>query len=343
MSQPFVVGLGFVLAAGLLQGTFMLPMTLTRRWPWEHGWAMFSLLGMLLFNWALAGFAVPHVIDAYHATPTSDLAILALFGLLWGGGAVLFGLGMAKLGMTVGYPIIMGLIMSLGAIFSLLLKNPAGVVSTPGLLLLAGMAVTIGGIVVCSQAAAAKDAQPRAKTVPSVSSGLGAGLVIAVLAGVFSCLPPVGMSHAESLKAAAEAQGASQAMAGNAAWALFFTAGFVLNFGYCLFLMIRHGTFRALANDFGRNFGLIALMAAMWIGSFYLYGMGAVRMGEKWGAIIGWPLFISLSIVVGNVVGLARGEWRGASPKARARLNLGLVVLLAAMAIFGLASALQTG
>jgi L-rhamnose-H+ transport protein len=334
-----LIGLALVLAAGFLQGTFMLFMTFTRRWQWEHGWAMFSLLAMLLFNWALAGSVVPHLIDAYRATPAGDLAILALFGLLWGGGAVLFGLGMAKLGMAVGYPIIMGLILSLGAILSLLLKDRAGLVSQKGILLLAGMAVTIIGIVLCSRAAATKNAQPREKNAPSVSSGLRAGLVIAVLAGIFSCLPPVGMSHAESLTAAAKANGASEAMAGNATWALFFTAGFVLNFVYCLFLMVRGGNFRDFANDFGRNLGWIALMAAMWIGSFYLYGMGSARMGDKWGSIIGWPLNISVAILVGNLWGLARGEWRGAAPQARARLNVGLVVLLGAMAIFGAASA----
>ena len=34
-----------VVFAGV-QGTFILPMTLTRRWAWEHNW-LASLLGML--------------------------------------------------------------------------------------------------------------------------------------------------------------------------------------------------------------------------------------------------------------------------------------------------------
>ncbi len=70
---------------------------------------------------------------------------------------------MARLGMAVGYPIIMGLILSLGAVIPLLLQSPLDLVSRTGLLLLAGMAVTIGGVTLCSQAAAAKDAQPGDK------------------------------------------------------------------------------------------------------------------------------------------------------------------------------------
>ena len=84
MTQQIVIGLGLVLAAGFLQGSFMLPMTLTRRWQWEHGWAMFSLLGMLLFNGVLAACTVPHLLSAYRATPASDLGVLAIFGALWG-------------------------------------------------------------------------------------------------------------------------------------------------------------------------------------------------------------------------------------------------------------------
>lgn len=337
MSEQLVIGLGLVLAAGFLQGTFMLPLTFTRGWQWEHGWALFSLFGMLIFNWALAVWAVPNLVAAYRATPASDLWTLAAFGALWGAGAILFGLGIAKLGMAVGYPIIMGLILSLGAIIPLVLESPGEIASPRGLLLLAGTAVTVGGVVLCSKAAAAKDAQPGPQ--PAVSA-LGAGLVIALLAGALSCFPNVGMNYAVSLKAAAVERGASESMAGNAAWALLFTAGFAVNLSYCLGLMIRRGNLRQFASHCPRNAGWIALMAAMWIGSFYLYGMGAGRMGS-WGGILGWPLFISLAILVGNLWGLWRGEWRTAGPQARNQLNLGLIVLLLAVALFGAASAIK--
>lgn len=54
------------------------------------------------------------------------------------------------------------------------------------------------------------------------------------------------------------------------------------------------------------NIGLGALMALMWIGSFYIYGISSANLGRL-GVVVGWPLFISLSIVVGNLWGLWRG------------------------------------
>jgi hypothetical protein len=47
--------------------------------------------------------------------------------------------------------------------------------------------------------------------------------------------------------------------------------------------------------------------------------------------VVGWPLFISLSIIVGNLWGLWRGEWQGAPAVARRLLNQGLLVLIVAV------------
>ena len=331
MSENVSIGLLFVFAAGVLQGSFVLPMTLTRCWAWEHNWAVFSLLGMLLFNWLFASLAIPSLSCVYQNTPDAVLRVLVIFGGLWGMGAVLFGLGMARLGMALGYPVIMGLILILGALIPLLLQNPRGLLSRTGMLLLAATAVTLVGVTLCSRAAAYKHACVAEK---SSRIRLGSGLTIAIFAGILSCLPNVGMNYAWELKSVAIRHGASITMAGNAVWALVFTAGFAVNILYCASLMLRRGNLRVFASGFGRNVGLMALMALMWIASFYIYGMGAARMG-RWGGIIGWPLFISLSIMVGNLWGLARGEWSGASCDARRLLKFGLGVLLLAVILFG--------
>src|SRR6266850_2537453 len=154
--MPLLIGFALVLLAALLQGTFVLPMTLVRQWSWEHTWATFSLLGMLVFNWIITLLFVPIIIAVYSASPARDLAILALFGLGWGMGAVLFGLGMDRLGMALGYPIIMGLIASLGALIPLLVFFPQMLFTTKGLILLAGTALVIVGIVQCAIAGSRK-------------------------------------------------------------------------------------------------------------------------------------------------------------------------------------------
>jgi L-rhamnose-H+ transport protein len=319
-----------VLLAAALQGTFVLPMTMVKQWSWEHTWATFSLLGMLVFNWIITLLLVPNIFTVYAATPARDIAVLALFGLGWGVGAVLFGLGMDRLGMALGYPIIMGLIASLGALIPLLVFFPQTLFTTKGLILLAGTALVILGIWLCAVAGSRRTSSAGKPSVAD-SNVFKVGLAIAILAGILSCLPNVGMAFGGNVISAAEASGVSRASSGNTVWALLFTLGFVANAAYCLYLMVTRKTLGQYWNrETPRNLGLSALMAVMWIGSFYLYGAGAAKLG-RWGVVVGWPLFISLSIIVGNLWGLWRGEWRGAPAMARRLLNQGLMVLIVAV------------
>ena len=328
--MALLIGFLLVLLAGFLQGTFILPMTLVKQWSWEHTWATFSMLGMLVFNWIITLLLVPNILAVYAASPARDLVVLALFGMAWGMGAALFGLGMDRLGMALGYPIIMGLIASLGALIPLLVFFPQTLLRTRGLVLLAGTALVIFGIVLCSMGGSRR-APLAGKSAATHSNAFKVGLAIAILAGILSCLPNVGIAFGGNVTRAAETLGVSQAASGNTVWALLFTIGSVVNLAYCVYLMLGKNTLGQYWNrQTPRNLGLCALMAVMWIGSFYLYGAGAAKLG-RWGVVAGWPLFISLSIVMGNIWGLWRGEWQDAPASARRLLTLGLLFLIAAV------------
>jgi len=334
-----VLAFSLVLIAGIFQGTFVLPMTLTRKWEWEHTWATFSLLGMLVFNWILTVIFIPDIFSIYASIPSSDILILILFGAGWGIGAILFGLGMEKLGLALGYPIIMGLIASLGALIPLVVIHPGSLFMTKGLVLLSGMVLVIIGIIVCARSGSLKQPEDE-KNQGRRSGGFMVGLSIAIFAGILSCLPNVGIAFGENLIEAAKEFGTPDTFAGNASWALFFTIGFLVNIVYCLYLMIKRKSLKNYFNrESRRNFGLSALMAVLWIGSFYLYGMGVAKLG-KWGLIVGWPLFISLSIVVGNLWGIWRGEWTDAPRKARSLLNFGILILCLAVVVIAISNSL---
>jgi L-rhamnose-H+ transport protein len=332
-----LTGCVLVIFAGLLQGTFILPMTLVKEWAWEHTWATFSLLGMLVLNWIITLLLLPNIFEIYRIAPSRDLAVLALFGIGWGAGAVLFGLGMDRLGMALGYPIIMGLIAGLGAVVPLLIFFPSTLITTKGSVLLAGTALVVFGILLCSIAGSRR--APAGKSLATTnSSAFKTGLAIAVLAGTLSCLPNIGMAFAGNLTRAAETLGISNDSSGNSVWALLFTMGSVVNLAYCLYLMVSNNTLHQYWNrETARNIGLSSLMALMWIGSFYLYGVGAAKLG-RWGVVVGWPLFISISIVVGNICGLLRGEWRNVPAAARKSLNQGLAVLVVAVIVVALSN-----
>jgi L-rhamnose-H+ transport protein len=78
-------------------------------------------------------------------------------------------------------------------------------------------------------------------------------------------------------------------------------------------------------------------MSVLYTGSISVYGLGASRMGEM-GAIIGFPMYMSVMIVTGNVAGLVTGEWKG-SPRSAYRYGLlGVLALIGSIIIIALGS-----
>jgi L-rhamnose-H+ transport protein len=326
-----ITGLLLVVIAAVLQGVFLVPMSFTRQWAWEHVWLMFSVFGMLVFNWAMALILLPSPWAIFTAVPRQELIVLVLFGAGWGVGAVLFGLGMDKLGLALGYPIIMGLNAAVGTLLPLLSLVGGELLVGRSMYVLIGTAIGIAGVIVSSIAGARRES--TASTSGKLRAEFVSGLAIAIAAGCLSALPNLGMAFGTHTILAARESGASASLAGDAVWFLFFTFGGLVNCAYCVALMIRRRNFQKLfAGKAYCNFGWTSAMGLMWIGSFYLYGTGASKMGS-WGAVIGWPVLISLSIGVAVLCGWWRGEWKNAPSTAKRLLWQGLVLIVIAVVV----------
>lgn len=322
--------ISLVILAAVFQGVFLLPMSRARGWAWEHIWLAFSVTGMIACNWVLTFVLLPNPAAIFAGVPRHELITLACFGIAWGVGAVLFGLAMDMLGLALGYPLIMGLNASVGTLVPLLWTYGLAMFSGRRWLIGVGTGIAIAGISVCSVAAARRQSAIR-----RIDSRTGSrtfyGLAVAIASGLLSSLPNIGLFYGTASVESARRLGASGALAGNAVWFIFFTFGGVVNVLYCCWLMIRHKNAHALfAQAHVANWLPALAMGGMWIGSFYLYGVGAAAMGQG-GSTIGWPVFITLSIGVGVFGGLSRGEWKDANPQAKALLWLGLFFIIFAV------------
>jgi len=118
------LGVGVVIAAGMLQGIFAVPMKFASRWNYENIWLVYSLTGMVVFPWLLVIATVPHPAEIYASTSTTTLFGIAGFGVCWGIGATLTGVGLTLLGIGLGMAIILGLSASLGSLIPLVILHP---------------------------------------------------------------------------------------------------------------------------------------------------------------------------------------------------------------------------
>lgn len=75
-------------------------------------------------------------------------------------------------------------------------------------------------------------------------------------------------------------------------------------------------------------------MGLTWGGSIFAYGKATARLGPL-GTAIGWPLFLTTALAVGNLCGVIAGEWRSTSIKTRAWMGSGLAALVLAILVLG--------
>jgi L-rhamnose-H+ transport protein len=257
-----------------------------------------------------------------------------VFGFGWGVGSVLFGLGVARLGLAVGYGIILGLIAPIGTFLPLVVLHPDRLYTRQGATLVIGTVIVLAGIVMLARAGKIRE-HATATTRSAAASGFGTGLVICILSGLFSPMLNFAFVFGEELQRRALDAGASPTWASNAIWCLALTSGCIANAGYCVILLNRNRTwdrFSSANAPGGANWMLGIIMGVICFAGFMTYGTGATLLGPL-GGIVGWPLFMSMALITSNLLGAATGEWRGAPRQAWLYSIAGIGLLIVAITI----------
>jgi L-rhamnose-H+ transport protein len=329
--SPWLSGLTLVLAAGAMQGAFPLPMRFTRVWEWENIWFVSSLAGLVLLPWGIAFYTVPHLLSALAAVPVRAVALVALFGAGWGVGGLLFGLGVHRVGLSLTTAVVIGLTSTVGSLLPLALWNPDEFGRQAGLLALGSVSMTIAGLLLCSAAG-----YIRERTGHDLYFRRGSywsGVVICILSGLLSPLFNFALICGAPLVRAAEALGARAADGPNLVLAVAMTAGMIPTTAYCGWLMRRRATLNRFAQN-GTAFdgGLALVMGMLFAFGNSLYGAGAETMGPL-GPALGWPVFMAVQVVTGNLLAFLTGEWKGSSGRAFTPLIIGNAALIGAVCL----------
>ncbi|MGA3166112.1 MAG: L-rhamnose/proton symporter RhaT [Terriglobia bacterium] len=331
------MGYLLVVAAGALQGSFMVPMKFTRRWAWENTWLGFTTTAYLVWPWLIAWATLPHLLAVYTSTSHRSLVLVELFGLGWGLGALTFGLGVDMLGLGLGFTIILGLSASAGTLIPLAVLFPEKLLQPQGLLTMAALLLVLGGIALSSWAGKLREAQQNTGQEDSKSS-FGSGLIICIASGLLSSSGNLGFAFGGEVIHRAIQQGAAESMAGNSLWALITMPLFLVNTIYCCWLLKKRRTGGRFFEAGTRLYWVLAAsMGLLWIAGFVCYAPG-VRLLGPLGPSVGWAIMLSAMVITANLAGFLMGEWKGASWKAYGFLLSGVVTLLVAIGVVGYAN-----
>jgi L-rhamnose-H+ transport protein len=337
MNGNVVSGLAVVVLAGILNGSFAAPMKRMTGWRWENSWLVFAVSGLLVIPWIVTFATVPNVAGVYTAASPSVLTKVVLFGLLWGIGATLFGLGISRVGMALGFALILGITASFGSLLPLAILHADQLLAKRGLALVAGTVVMLLGLVFLALAGHARERDSGPGT--GVRSGFTLGLIICIFSGMFSSMLNFSFVFGDELRVRALQYGAGTGMAANPIWALTVTGGFVANFIYCVYLLNRNRTWGVFQEGSPvANWPLGISMGLLWFGGTVIYGVGATSLGTL-GGVVGWPIFMTIDIIAALFWGAVTGEWKGASRRALLYNWVGVGVLLVAIAVISAGNA----
>ena len=321
-----------IVLAGLLNGSFAVPLKTTRTWKFNHIWMIHSFLAMGLLPWAFAILVVPGWSEILGAVPAQGWLGLMGWGVLFGIGSLLYGVAVDLLGIALGFAIQLGLSIVLGALLPLIWAGALSLHTRENWLFLLGLAVMVAGVILCAQAGGSKSATPGAS-----GARFRKGLIIAIIGGILSPTLNFGIQYGTSLLTSLGETPTGSGFPNRIylAWAVFLSAAAVIQAGSCLVRILKGQQAAAFrAPGAGRDFLQVVVMSSLWISSVFVYGRSAFGLGRL-GISFGWPIFIALIILASNAWGVILGEWKGVAPSAFRRMLAGSAVLALAAFLIG--------
>jgi L-rhamnose-H+ transport protein len=336
-SQAF--GMLLLLFGAICGGSFGLPSKFVKKdTPWETLWGPFFFFVAILLPTTVFPFIADGLFETCTTSGVSVIIWPVFFGFLWGLGSMTLGLSFAFIGLSLAYAINYGAQIVTGGLGGFVIHNSEQLGSSHGLTIVGGIAVCLVGVVVCGRAGLLKSASQasgseEAETIPT-GSRLIKGLFVAFLSGILCACYGIAFGFGK------EVMEKSATQFGNPDWrtafvvsALILWGGSVSACGFCVFKLSKNKTWGTLSKPGIGRILLIALaMACLHDGAILLYGVGASKLGTI-GAAVGYAVFMSFAIVVGNVNGFLTGEWKGAGKKSVAWIIGGIVILMLGVSV----------
>ena len=332
-----LLGLLIIAVGAFCQSSSYVPINRVKSWSWESFWIVQGLFAWMVFPLLGALLAVPEghsLVELFRESPSFNIWMTVLFGILWGVGGLTFGLSMRYLGVALGQSIALGTCAALGTVMGPVLLNvffpDMNALASLTYAVLAGVAVTLLGIAVIGVAGSMKAASlsEEEKKAAVRDFNFPKGLAIALLAGFMSGCFNVGLTFGKDINFGELTDPMFRTLP---ATLLVTLGGFVTNAAYCFWQNQRNGTWGDYAKTevwLGNLFFCI-LAGALWYSQFFGLSLGR-SFFDAGGTLdtLSFCILMALNVVFSNVWGIILGEWKGCSRRTIVVLVVGLATLI---------------
>ncbi len=344
-----VMGFFWLLLGAMCGGSFGLPSKYVRKdTPWENLWGPFFLFVTIIIPVTLGPLIVKDFFAVYGQAGWSAMLLPLIFGLLWGLGSMTLGMSFAFIGLSLAYSLNYGAQIVTGSMVPMLTQNRADLFTPYGYTVLGGVAICLLGVIACGKAAMLKERKLGGEAAPATDDAdaakkprMGIGVVVAVASGVLCACYGVAVSFAGDVGQTAANLGNPPYRAAWATMSLIVWGGAISSLAYCAVILTKNRTWGHFNKaGAGLAVGLAFVMALLHDGAIFLFGLGFSKLGD-WSMPVGYPVFMSFAIIVGNFHGFRTGEWRGAGAKSIRWILAGIGILIAGVCVLGLAHTIK--
>jgi hypothetical protein len=341
-------GLLIATASGLIMGTSPWPLKFMRHYRYEHFGFVSMLFALLVLPWTIMLLCCPNILDAVKEIPAGVLLKANAFTFAWGIAQVLAMLCFVRIGVGLTYGILCAVGAGVGVITPMILKASGQFAKAPdlfsstGLIVLAGLAVLLLGVLFASLAGFGREKalKQQAAGEPQMSAGrhgsFAVGLAMVVTAGVLSAGWGLAFAYSQGpIISAMKAHGAKDFPAGIAVWALALFGAALVNTLYPAWLLTKRRSWNVLGSQ-PKEFVLALVYGGLFFAPSVLLGQGMLLLGPL-GASVGVGVVQGTLILGGQFLGFVTGEWRGVSGRPRYQLYTAILILILAVVILALA------
>jgi L-rhamnose-H+ transport protein len=224
-----------------------------------------------------------------------------------------------------------------------------------GLMVMAGLALCVVGIIICGKAGMMKERELSASTstdphgmITKAEYKFGLGMFVSIVSGVLSACfnfgleagKPMADTANEIWKAANPGQG-NFLYQNNVTYVVVLWGGLTTNFIWCMILNARNKSFGDYTNrktPLAANYIFSALAGTTWFLQFFFYGMGESKLGNGPSS---WILHMAFIILTANMWGLVLKEWKGVNKNTKTTITIGIITIILSVLLVGYCNSIK--
>lgn len=343
-----ILGTLVILLGGVFAACYLLPLRAVKCWAYETAWLFYALVGLLAYPSVLGLLTVPDFFGVVASASAGTLLKVFAYGVVWGIGALCWGLMVRYLGIGLGLAVGCGICAATGTLLPPVVSGHAAdlVRDAVACRVLAGVVIAIVGIVFTGLAGKLKEMEldDAAKKAAVKEFDFRKGMVLGVISGIASGAINFGLQGAPELERSALDAGASSSWAGMPVLAVVLAGGCLSNVVWAIGSgvvkkwrgggVFRFSTIPVLHRSTFFNLLCAGAVGVIGVSQFACQKIGEPLMGEM--RYVSFAVLMASAIFVSTAVGIASGEWKGTSTRTRLSLFVGVLVLVIGFTVMAL-------